>query len=58
MPRIYAKWNKLGISEATMNLIKQREQRIIYEDFEEAKATYKKIQQSKKQDRDTEIQKH
>ena len=48
MPRIYAKGNNIGISEATMDLIKEREQQILYEQYEEAKITYKKIQHSKK----------
>ena len=56
MPRIYAKGNNVGISEITMDLIKEREQYIIYEQYEEAKETYKKKQKRRKQDRDIEIQ--
>ena len=41
MPQINAKGGKIGISEATMNLINEREQQIMYEQSDEAKLTYK-----------------
>ena len=47
MPRKYAKGNKEGISEITMDLIKEREQYIIYEQYEEAKETYKNTKKLK-----------
>ena len=46
MPRLYAKGNNKGISEITMDLIKEREQYIIYEQYEEANETYKNIQKA------------
>ena len=42
MPTIYAKGNNKGISEIIMELIKERENQIIHEQFNEARETYKK----------------